>query len=108
LHKTIPHIYTRNGVFCVPSRVPRSVHVAYAKPKIIFSLKIRCPIVAEQRVKTLIARLENHGFTLRLQTDPDLALHLGLRPAATAPLPNADQQDEREPKGPIAVHRDQN
>ena len=90
-HKTIPHTYTGNGFYYFARRVPRAVQAAYAKPKVIFSLKIRCPIVAERRVETLIARLENHGFTLRLPTDPDLARHLELRPAATVPLPNADQ-----------------
>jgi hypothetical protein len=106
LHKTIPHTYTRNGVYYFARRVPRAVQAAYAKPKIIFSLKTRCPIVAERRVQKLIAKLDDHWFTLRLQTDPDLGGHLGLRPAANAPVPptvpNAGPHDEQKPKGPIA------
>ena len=71
-HTTIAHTYTRNGVYYFARRVPRAVHGAYTKRKIIFSLKTRCPIVAANRVKKLIAKLDDHWFTLRLQTDPDL------------------------------------
>ena len=86
LHKTVPHTYTRNGVYYFARRVPRAVHGVYTKRKIIFSLKTRCPVVAENRVKRLVGKLDDHWFSLRLQTDPDLGGNLGIYPAANMPV----------------------
>ena len=105
LHKTVPHTYTRNGIYYFARRVPRAIHGAYAKRKIIFSLKTRCPIVAENRVKKLITKLDDHWFCLRLQTDPDLSGHLGIHSAANAPVQPtvtiAVKDDAKQVKGPV-------
>ena len=104
LHKSVPHTYTRNGVYYFARRVPRAIHGAYTKPKIIFSLRTRCPIVAANRVKKLIAKLDDHWFSLRLKTDPDLGGHLGVHPAANSPVQpavtTASQHDAKQVKRP--------
>ncbi len=106
LHKTVPHTYTRNGVYYFARRVPRTVQGAYSKPKIIFSLKTRCPIVAANRVKKLVAKLDDHWFFLRLQTDSDLGGHLGIHLAANTPVQpavtTAAKHDAKQVKGPAA------
>ena len=106
LHKTVPHTYTRNGVYYFARRVPRAVHGAYTKRKIIFSLKTRCPIVAENRVQKLIAKLDDHWFSLRLQTDPDLGGNLGIHPAANMPVQptvtTTAKHDVPQVKAPVA------
>ena len=103
---TIPHTYTRNGVYYFARRVPRTVQGAYSKPKIIFSLKTRCPILAANRVKKLIAKLDEHWFALRLQTDPDFGGHLVIHPAANTPVQptvtTAAKHDAKPVRGPVA------
>jgi hypothetical protein len=62
--------------------------------------------VAANRVKQLTAKLDDHWFTLRLQTDPDLGGHLGIHPAANTPVqptvPTAAKHDAKPAKGPVA------
>jgi hypothetical protein len=105
-NKSVPHTYTRNGVFYFIRRIPRSLHGSCSKRRIIFSLKTRCPIVAENRVKKLIVKLEDYWFALRLQTDPDLGGHLGIHPAANTSVQptvtTADKHDVRQVKSPVA------
>jgi integrase len=62
--------------------------------------------VAENRVKRLVAKLDDHWFSLRLQTDPDLGGNLGIHPAANMPVQptvtTVAKHDVPQVKAPVA------
>ena len=87
--KAIPHTYQRNGVYYFVRRVPRAVRQHHRNHRILFSLRTRNPRTAAARAARVARQLDDHWFSLKLSSDPELGGHL--QPPTPQPAQNHDE-----------------
>ena len=62
----VKHTYIRDGVYYFERRVPKDLHFAYKKPKIVMSLKTKELAHAERAAAFLTQSLDEHWLKLRI------------------------------------------
>lgn len=87
-NKSVPHSFTKDGVYYFVRRIPSDLRHHYTSPKISYSLRTRSGSVAASRAVRAAQKLDEYWYHLRIQ-DVDLpGKHMlrlaqaGARPAA--------------------------
>ncbi|WP_199523193.1 DUF6538 domain-containing protein [Pararhodobacter sp. CCB-MM2] len=70
-NKTVPHSFTKDGVYYFVRRIPSDLRHHYTSPKISYSLRTRSAPVATSRAVRAAQKLDEYWYHLRIQ-DVDL------------------------------------
>ena len=76
MHKNVPYIRCRNGIYYFVRRVPDDVKSYYSSDRISMSLRTKSNGVAIRATKSICQRLDDYWLGLRLQKMDIPAIHL--------------------------------
>ena len=76
MHKNVPYIRCRDGIYYFVRRVPDDVKSYYSSDRISMSLRTKSNGVAIRATKSICQRLDDYWLGLRLQKMDIPAIHL--------------------------------
>ena len=76
MHKNVPYIRCRDGIYYFVRRVPDDVKSYYSSDRISMSLRTKSNGVAIRATKSICQRLDDYWLGLRLQNMDIPAIHL--------------------------------
>ncbi len=75
MHKNVPYIRCRDGIYYFVRRVPDDVKSYYSSDRISMSLRTKSYSSAVRMIKSVSQRLEDYWFGIRLQKKGILVIY---------------------------------